>query len=157
MGSSEIHTSERHRRKLRLWHIGIVLLCLAVASALLIRWHWRAQFHVRIEAIRAAGFPVTGKELDAWYPWPPSGQNAAYWITGAAALHHKLRQEYSRHLEQILNRSGARPDPNQPLPEDIGNVLERYVQENAEALEMLHYGETYDLVFKIERSGSTVQ
>ena len=126
------------RRKLKLWHIGVGLLCLAVAGLLIMRWHWRAKFLRRIAAIRAAGFPVTAKELDAWYPWPPSGQNAAYWITGAAALHHKLRQEYSRRLEQICNRSGARPDPNQPIPEDLGDMLEQYVRENTKALEMLH-------------------
>jgi hypothetical protein len=138
MMADEMDKPQRRQRKLRLWHIGVGLVCLAVAGLLIVRWHWRAQFLRRIEAIRAAGFPATGKELDAWYPWPPSGQNAAYWITGAATLHHKLRQEYSRRLEQIFNRSGARPDPNQPIPEDIGDLLETYLRENAKALEMLH-------------------
>jgi hypothetical protein len=134
--SNSVPRTQRHRPKL--WHIGVGLLCLAVAGLLMMRWYWRAQFQRRIEAIRAAGFPVTAKELDAWYPWPPSGQNAASWITGAAALHQKLRQEYSRRLEQVFNRSGARPDPNQPILEDLGDMLERYIRENAKALEMLH-------------------
>ncbi len=138
MTASEADISERGRFKLRLWHIGVGLLCLAIAGVLTMRWHWRTQFQRRIEAIRAAGFPTTGKELDAWYPWPTSGQNAAYWVTGAATLHHKPRQEYWRLLEQILDRSGARPDPNQPIPEDIGYLLETYLRENAQALEMLH-------------------
>ena len=138
MTTGEAGTFMRRRPRLRFWHIGVGLLCLAVAGLLIMRWHWRAQFQRRIEAIRAAGFPVTAKELDAWYPWPPSGQNAAYWITGAATVHHKLRQEYSRRLEQVFNRSNERPDPNQPILEDLGDMLERYVQENAKALEMLH-------------------
>ncbi len=134
----EADERQRRQRKLRLWHIGVGLLCLAIAGVLVMRWHWRAQFQRRIEAIRAAGFPVTGKELDAWYPWPSSGQNAAYWITGAATLHHKPREKYWRLLEQIIDRRGARPDPNQPIPEDIGYLLETYLRENAEALKMLH-------------------
>ena len=138
MTTGEAGTSMRRRVKLRLWHLGVGLLCLTVAGVLTMRWHWRGEFQRRIEAIRAAGFPVTRKELDAWYRWPSSGENAAYWITGAAPLHHKPRQTYWRLLEQIVDRRGARPDPNQPVPEDIGDLLETYIRENAEALEMLH-------------------
>jgi hypothetical protein len=137
-GRGERSSAPARQRRLKLWHIGVALLCLTVAGVLSMRHYWRAQFQRRIEAIRAAGFPATRKELDAWYRWPLSGQNAAYWITGAAPLHHKPRQKYWRLLEQIVDRSGARPDPNQPIPEDIGDLLETYIRENAKALEMLH-------------------
>ncbi len=137
-GRGEKSFAPTRRRKLRRWHIGVGLLCLAVAGLLIMRWHWRGQFQRRIEAIRAAGFPVTPQELDTWYQWPASGENAASWITGAAPLHHKPRQTYWRLVEQIVSRSGARPDPNQPIPEDIGDLLETYIQENAKALKMLH-------------------
>jgi len=120
------------------WIIVLTLLLAGAIYLVNLRHHWRAEFHRRIEAIRAAGFPVTGKDLDAWYAWPQAGENAAGWITGAAVLHHKLRQEYSRFLERIVSRNGERPEPNQPLPEDIGDLLERYIRENAKALEMLH-------------------
>jgi hypothetical protein len=138
MTTGEVGTSMRRRPRLRLWHLGVGLVCLVVAGLLMMRWHWRAQFQRRIEVIRAAGFPVTLQELDAWYPWPASGENAAYWITGAAPLHHKPRQTYWRLLEQIVDRSPKRPDPNQPIPQDIGFLLETYIRENAKALEMLH-------------------
>ncbi len=140
MTASEADTFERRRFKLKLRHIGVALLCLIAAGVLSMRYYWRAQFQRRIEAIRAAGFPATRKELDAWYLWPSSGQNAAYWITGAAPLHQKPRQKYWQLLEQIVDRRGARPDPNQPIPEDIGDLLEIYLRENAKALEMLHDG-----------------
>lgn len=78
------------RRQLKLWHIGVSLLCLAVVGLLIMRWHWRAQFHRRIEAVRAAGFPVTWQELDAWYPWPSTGQNAANLVLGADDCCQKL-------------------------------------------------------------------
>ena len=31
----------------------------------------------KLDAIRAVGEPVTGAELDAWYPTPPASENAA--------------------------------------------------------------------------------
>jgi len=138
MAARDSDKSLRPRRRLSFWHILGGLLLLAVVGLLLMRWHWRHEFLRGVEAIRASGSPVTLEELDQWYPWPASGQNPAYWITGATTLHHKLRQEYSRRLEQIFNRSGARPDPNRPIPEDMGDLVETYIRENAKALEMLH-------------------
>lgn len=133
------NTGPRPRqRKLRLWHIGVGVLCLAVAGLLIMRWHWRAQFQRRIEAIRAAGFPVTPQELDAWYPWPVSGENAASWITGAATCLWKLPQEDWRSLERIVGRGGDRPRPAEPLVADLSESLERYIQTNSQALKSLH-------------------
>lgn len=77
MRSSEIHRPEGRRRKLRLWHIGVALPCVMLAGVLSLRYHWRAEFHRRVEAIRAAGLPVTWQELDVWYEGPPTGQNPA--------------------------------------------------------------------------------
>src|SRR5512139_3656536 len=114
MMTDETEDFPRRQRRLTLWHIGVGLVCLAVAGLLIMRWHWRYEFHRRIEAIRAVGFPVTPQELDAWYPWPASGENAASWITGAATCLWKLTQEDWRRLEQIVGRSDDRPRPAEP-------------------------------------------
>jgi hypothetical protein len=138
MIADEMNRHQRRQFKLRLWHISIGLVCLAVAGLLLMRWHWRAQFQRRIEAIRAAGFPVTLQELDAWYPWPASGENAASWITGAATCLWKLTQEDGRRLERIVGRSDDRSRPGEPLGADLSEMLERYIQTNSQALKLLH-------------------
>jgi hypothetical protein len=113
-------------------------LFLVVAGLLLMRWHWRAQFHRRIEAIRAAGYPMTGKDLDASYPWSETGDNAAHWITGAATYRRDLPQEDSRRLERLVSRSGEGPDSNEPLPAETLDLLEQHIRDNSEALETLH-------------------
>jgi hypothetical protein len=137
-GRGEKSLARTRQRKLKLWHVGIGLLCLAVAGLLIMRWHWRAQFQRRIEAIRAAGSPVTPQELDAWYPWPASGENAASWITGAATCLWKLTQEDGRCLERIVGRSDDRPRPGEPLGANLSELLERYIQTNSQALKLLH-------------------
>jgi hypothetical protein len=91
-----------------------------------------------VEAIRAAGFPVTGKELDAWYPWPQAGENAANWITGAATLQQKLDPEARKPLDLLVARGGERQSPTEPLSGDLKEFLERYVRDNSKALQSLH-------------------
>ncbi|MCX5643293.1 MAG: hypothetical protein NTZ17_01210 [Phycisphaerae bacterium] len=119
------------------WAIVVSLLAGGLYFASL-RHHWRAEFHQRIETIHAAGFPVTGQELDAWYPWPQAGENAANWITGAATLQRKLDPETWKPLESLVGRGGERQNPSAPLPGDLKELLERYVRDNAKALESLH-------------------
>ncbi len=128
---------QRRQRRLTLWRILGGLLLLAVVSLLGMRWHWRAEFQRRIEAIRTAGFPATPQELDAWYRWPASGNNAAHWITGAATYYWKLSQEDGARLERII-RSGEGPDPTDPIPDDDKAFLEQYVWDNSQALKALH-------------------
>lgn len=139
MAKSEADKSPRHWFKRRLCQVGVVLLCLAVAGVLLLRWHWRAEFSRRVEAIRAAGFPATGKELNSWYPWPPSGENAAYWITEAlASWRQPTTSEESRVLQLVTRQNGHQPRPAAPLPAELTLLLEQYVGDNAKTLQGLH-------------------
>ena len=77
MAAGAIDKPPRQRRRLRLWLILGGLLFVIVAGPLLMWGHGRHEFQQRIEAIRAGGFPVTLEELDKWYAWPESGENAA--------------------------------------------------------------------------------
>ncbi len=137
-GRGETSFARTRQRKLRLWHIGVGLLCLAVAGLLIMRWHWRYEFHRRIEAIRAAGFPVTWQELDAWYAWPATGQNAADWVLGAEDCCQKLPPEDSRRLEQFISRGSEGSGPTEPLPDDLKALLQQHIGNNAQALALLH-------------------
>jgi hypothetical protein len=129
--------SPRRWTKWLWWAIVVSLLAGGLYLASL-RHHWRAEFHKRIEAIHAAGFPVTGKELDAWYPWPQAGENAAFWITGAATLQQRLDQEDWKPLEQLVGRGGERQPPAEALSADLRKLLEQFLQGNSKALESLH-------------------
>jgi hypothetical protein len=136
-------SSERGRRSPRRWTkwLGWAILVSLVAGSLhflTLRHHWRAGFHKRVEAIHAAGFPVTGEELDAWYPWPQAGENAANWITGAATVQQKLDQEQWKPLEVLVGRRSERPPLAEPLSAELKVLLEQFVQRNSKALESLH-------------------
>ena len=139
--ADELEKAKTRRRRLRLWHIPVVLLILVVVGGLAVRWHWRREFRARIEAARVAGYPVTLEELDASYELP-SGDNAAYWIVDAASFHQKPSQEDWRRLEQIVRAGDERPDYTKPIPEDTMELLEQYVRSNAKALQMLHSAAT---------------
>jgi len=140
--ADKLEKTQTKHRKLRLWHIPVMLLVVVVVGSLAVRWHWRREFRERIAAARAAGYPVTLEELDAWYEWPPAGDNAAYWIVDAASLHERPPQEDWRRLEQLVRVGGDRLDPTKPIPDDTMELLEQYVRSNAEALETLHSAAT---------------
>jgi hypothetical protein len=130
----------RSRRRWTSWLWWVILVSLLAGSLyfLNLRHHWRAEFRRRVEVIRAAGFPVTGQELDAWYPWPQAGENGANWITGAATLQRKLDPETWKPLESLVGRGGERLTPNEPLSDDLKELLQRYVRDNSKALQSLH-------------------
>lgn len=93
MTAREIDRLPRQRRRLRVWHILGGLLFLAVAGLLLVRWHWQHEFLRGVEAIRAGGSPVTLEELDKWYQWPESGENAAAVVLNAASCYVPMAYE----------------------------------------------------------------
>ncbi|HNS21524.1 MAG TPA: hypothetical protein PKH24_13555 [Sedimentisphaerales bacterium] len=121
----------------------LVLLLCGVAVILALRWHWRHEFHKRIDAIHAAGYPATPEEHDAWYPWPQSGDNAANWIVEAGAAHWEPPRADWLRLEEILWRQDAdRPDLGRPLAEDLAALLEQYIRANSKPLESLYEAAT---------------
>jgi hypothetical protein len=136
-GRGERSFAPPRQRKLKLWHIGIGLLCLVVAGLLLMRWHWRHEFLSGVEAIRAGGSPVTLEELDRWYQWPESGENAAAAVLSAASCYVPLADKVAEEtLWSTLRAHGVRRAA--PLAEDTRTVLAEHIQANAQALEFLH-------------------
>ena len=79
----------------RKWFWRAILACLlaAVLCYAGLRYHWRHEFRVGIEAIRAAGYPVNLEELDKWYTGPESGENAASWILEAIGCYRAPSEE----------------------------------------------------------------
>ncbi|MHC4207503.1 MAG: hypothetical protein ACYSTT_22845, partial [Planctomycetota bacterium] len=55
------------RFRLKFSHVLIVLLLAGIGAFVLFRLRLKSKLRARIEAIRAAGYPVTCAELDKWY------------------------------------------------------------------------------------------
>ena len=128
------------------WRGTLALLLCCVALVLVLRWHWRREFSRRIEAIRAAGYPATPQELDAWYKYPQSGVNAAHWIMEAGALYvEPSKEDWERLLPIVFRTRHSDPtDPARALDPDLMRLLEQYVQVNSTALKSLYDGAAID-------------
>lgn len=135
--ANEPNEFRKRRCGLRLWHIAVGLLLLFVAAVLMMRWYWREELDKRIEAIRAAGDPVTLQELEASYEWPQSGDNAANWVLGMEGFLPKLTREEDKLLAPVTERRGELP-LSEPLDAETLTLLERHVASSKEALEILH-------------------
>jgi uncharacterized membrane protein len=70
-------TVRKSRRKIIISRILIVLLLLFVCTFVVFRLSVRSKLRSRIEAIQAAGYPVTLYELNEWYSIPKDAENAA--------------------------------------------------------------------------------
>jgi len=130
--------SPQSRRRFRWWHILVVVLLVLVGVVLGLRWHWKRGFHKRIEAIAAAGYPVTPEELDAWYESPKSGENAADWVMGAATYFRQPPEKEYRELQRIVSYGSNRLGRRVSIPDDMKELLVAHVRDNAKGLELLH-------------------
>jgi len=120
---------------IRPWHIAVVLLCVLIVAFGVLRVTRRVRLHNRIEAVRAKGYPVTLEELNAWYPAPPSGENAADYIMQAIA---RLRIPPSKEKEQVPLLDAFRLLPRrQSLDDQTKSALVKLVDDNTDALHLL--------------------
>ncbi|MEA3227379.1 MAG: hypothetical protein U9Q07_15620, partial [Planctomycetota bacterium] len=60
----------KKRRKIKISYVLIALLIAGVAAFAIFRLSVKFKVRARIDAIRAAGYPVTCDELDRWYKIP---------------------------------------------------------------------------------------
>jgi hypothetical protein len=142
-GRGEESFTPAHTRRLKLWHIAVGLLCLAIGGLLTMRWHWRHEFRQRIEAIRAGGLPVTLEELDKWYTWPESGENVAAVVLDAASGYVPMAGGAAVQTLWAAVRGGGlgtrrAVSPTAPLDEDTRAELAEHITANAQVLESLH-------------------
>jgi len=90
----------------------------------------------RLEAIRAAGFPVTLEELDAYYPTFPPWQNAADFYALAFAKQVLLTSKET--AEHRLPTEKDLPKDDESLDEKTRKAVLEYIDRNAAALLLLH-------------------
>ena len=116
------------------WVLLAVVLVLAGAFGVM-----RYVLHRRVEAkltdLRAAGYPTTLAEVDAWYP-TPTGPNAADVYQGAFDAYVE-DEELEALLPRARNRDVDFPAAGEPLPAEMAEAMEAYVALNAQTLALL--------------------
>ena len=132
----ENETGPGKRRRLKISHILIILLLVGIGYFVFFRLSLKSKLQARIDAIRAAGYPVTCIELDQWYKIPPDAENAAYTIEEAFSFYKTWDKEKSRSLPLI--GSAELPPRTEPLPAEMKTLVAEYISDNNEALELFH-------------------
>ena len=134
----ENKTAPRKRRKLKISNVLIILLLICVGSFAIFRIRLKSKLRARIDAIAAAGYPVTCAELDKWYTIPENTENAAYTIIDAFSYYNEWDKEESKPLP-IVGRAEL-PARTEQMDEETKALITRYIADNNEALELLHAG-----------------
>ncbi len=125
------------KRKLTFWHVLLVLLAMLAVAFGVFRVAVRAKVQRRIAAVRAAGYPTTWAELDAWYTVPPYADNAADYITGALSFLYVPTGEEAEGVPHFHSQTTL-PARAQPLDEQMRAKVASLLEENRKALELLH-------------------
>jgi hypothetical protein len=128
---------KKHRR-LRVTHVLIILLLTGVVFFVYYRYSLKSKLQARIDAIAAAGYPVTCAELDKWYSIPENAENAAYTIIDAFSYYKLWDKDKSKSLP-VVGRAEL-PARTEPLDEEMKALITQYVADNNEALGLLHAG-----------------
>jgi hypothetical protein len=134
----ENETNPGKRRRLKVSDVLIIFLLICVGVFAFFRLTMKSKLQVRIDAIRAAGYPVTCAELDQWYKIPSNVENAAYTIIDAFSYLKKWDKDKSKSLPVV--GQAELPARTEPLAEEMKALIAQYVADNNEALELLHAG-----------------
>lgn len=129
-------TPPRKRRRIKFSYVLIALLLAGVAAFAIFRINTRFKLKARIEAIYAAGYPVTCDELDQWYKIPPDAENAAPVIEEGIAFLHEWKGDRAKSLPLV--GKAELPGRTEPLPAEMKSVIAQYIADNNEALEFFH-------------------
>ncbi|MHC4624673.1 MAG: hypothetical protein ACYS4W_12315 [Planctomycetota bacterium] len=131
-------TAQKTPRKLKLSHVLIALLVAIIAGFILFRVSLRAKLQKKLDAIRAAGYPVTCTELDDWYTLPDDAENGADYLMEAFSYYYRWNGQAAESLP--IAGDAELPARTEPLTEETRAVIARYLTDNNEALKLLHKG-----------------
>ena len=134
----ENETGPGKRRRLKVSHVLIILLLIGAVSFAIFRLSMKSKLQARIDAIRAAGYPVNCAELDRWYTIPENAENAAYTLMDAFSYYKLWDNAESKPLP-VVGR-GELPARTEPMAEETKALITQYVVDNNEAIELLHAG-----------------
>jgi len=131
---NEKETASVKRFRLKISHVLIVLLLIGVGAFTLFRLRLKSKLQARIDAIRAAGYPVTCAELDKWYTIPENVENAAPTIIDAFWCYKELGETKSL---PFVGQAKL-PARSEPLPDGMKAAIVGFITDNNEALTLLH-------------------
>ena len=137
MTNNEVST--RKRQKLRIYYALIAVFIIVVGAFLVFRIGVSSKLEARIDAIRAAGYPVTLAELNAWYTIPASAENGADYMIDAFSYYEKLHDAADPNLAQKVYNAEL-PARTEPISEETKNLIAQYIGDNQQALKLLHKG-----------------
>ncbi len=132
------NSAPRDKSRIRFWHIPFVLLAIAIGALVVYRIVSRTTLEDRLDAIRAAGYPVTPAELDEWYEAPPYGQNAADYIVEALAYLQKPKPEQREQIPWLGN--AEMPARTEHLSTDTARIVTQLLEDNKDAIKLLQQG-----------------
>jgi len=126
----------KKRRKVTVSGVLILLLLVGVCAFAIFRLRLKWKLGAAMEAIRAAGYPVTCAELDAWYTIPRDAENAAYTILDALEC---LQDWDKSELEAVpLVGRADLPPRTEPMADETKALIAEYIADNNETLELIH-------------------
>jgi len=132
---SDTGDTVKAKRRMKWWHIVAAVLAVAVLVLVAVRVRDRTILQRRLDAVRAAGYPVTFAELDEWYEDVPSDKNAAEYVLDAITCFHKLEKQQERQLP--WTGRDKMPARMEPLGEEVVGLIADLLQKNQDALELL--------------------
>lgn len=136
---AENENTEKPRRKRKVLQTLVILLVIIIAGFAGFRFILKSKLHARLDAIRAAGYPATCAELDAWYTIPESAENAANSFIDSFSHYEKWEEKEKRKLLPIVGEAEL-PLRTEPLAEETKALVTQYLADNQQALELLHKG-----------------
>lgn len=130
-GRRNLPWKRRQRRLL----IVVALLTAVLGSFFTYRIRLRQAVAVRLEAVRAAGLPVTGEELNRWEAPVPEDENAALVYRAAFDAYGVLTPLTADALPLWGKRKYG---PLEDYPEEVDAAIGEFLAANADALTLLH-------------------
>jgi len=124
---------KRKTRKRRIYRTLILLLIIGAGIFGLYRWRLKSQLEARIDAMRAAGYPVTLEELDQWYSKPRAAENAAYVFLDAISYYVGSAKP---ELVPIVGQAEL-PKRTEALPADMKKCVSEFLEDNRQTLDIL--------------------
>ena len=129
------HPIQPYKPKRRRWPWVLLALMLVVAVPLgIVRYTLHRRVVVELARIRAAGYPTTLAELDAWYPTPTDANAADVYLEAFDAY---VSDEELEALLPHFSMNVDWPAPDEPIPAEMLTAMEAYLAKNAEALALL--------------------